>query len=125
MPSPSDRQYTESHEWLKPSGDELVIGVTQFAVNALSDVTYVALPTLGKSYAAGDVFGEVESVKATSELYLPVAGIISAVNTELQKDPAILNADPYEAGWLVRIKSSHSGGDGFMDAATYDAKNPV
>lgn len=125
MPSPSDRQYAESHEWIKQDGDHLIVGVSQFAVNALSDVTYVALPALNKSFNAGDVFGEVESVKATSELYLPVAGTITAVNTALQNDPATLNTDPYEAGWLVKIKPASSERSGLMSATEYDSKNPL
>ncbi len=125
MPSPSDRRYTESHEWIKTDGDQLIVGVTQFAVNALSDVTYAALPAVGKTFGAGDVFGEVESVKATSELYLPVAGTITAVNTAVANDPALLNTDPYEAGWLVKIKPAAADLSGLMDAAEYDAKHPV
>ncbi len=125
MPSPSDRQYTDSHEWMKAVSDEWIIGVTQFAVNALSDVTYVALPAIGKTFALGDVLGEVESVKATSDIYSPIAGVITAVNTDLQKDPALLNTDPYEAGWLVKLKSAHTDGGNFMDAAAYDASNPI
>ena len=125
MPSPSDRRYTESHEWIKTDGDQLIVGVTQFAVNALSDVTYAALPAVGKTFSAGDVFGEVESVKATSELYLPVAGTITAVNTAVANDPALLNTDPYEAGWLVKIKPAAADLSGLMDAAEYDAKHPV
>ena len=125
MPSPSDRRYTESHEWIKTDGDQLIVGVTQFAVNALSDVTYAALPTVGKTFGAGDVFGEVESVKATSELYLPVAGTVTAVNTAVANDPALLNTDPYEAGWLVKIKPAAADLSGLMDAAEYDAKHPV
>jgi glycine cleavage system H protein len=125
MPSPSDRRYTESHEWIKTDGDQLIVGVTQFAVNALSDVTYAALPAVGKTFGAGDVFGEVESVKATSELYLPVAGTITAVNTAVTNDPALLNTDPYEAGWLVKIKPAAADLSGLMDAAEYDAKHPV
>ncbi|MGC8559556.1 MAG: glycine cleavage system protein GcvH [Phycisphaerae bacterium] len=125
MPSPSDRHYTESHEWIKTDGDQLIVGVTQFAVNALSDVTYAALPAVGKAFGAGDVFGEVESVKATSELYLPVAGTVTAVNTALVNDPAILNTDPYEAGWLVKIKPNSADLSGLMNAAEYDAKHPV
>ena len=125
MPSPSDRRYTESHEWIKTDGDQLIVGVTQFAVNALSDVTYAALPAVGKTFGAGDVFGEVESVKATSELYLPVAGTITAVNSAVTNDPALLNTDPYEAGWLVKIKPTAADLSGLMDAAEYDAKHPV
>ena len=125
MPSPSDRRYTESHEWIKTDGDQLIVGVTQFAVNALSDVTYAALPTVGKTFGAGDVFGEVESVKATSELYLPVAGTVTAVNTAVANDPALLNTDPYEAGWLVKIKPAAADLSGLMEAAEYDAKHPV
>ena len=125
MPSPSDRRYTESHEWIKTDGDQLIVGVTQFAVNALSDVTYAALPAVGKTFGAGDVFGEVESVKATSELYLPVAGTITAVNSAVTNDPALLNTDPYEAGWLVKIKPTAADLSGLMDAAESDAKHPV
>ena len=125
MPSPSDRRYTESHEWIKTDGDQLIVGVTQFAVNALSDVTYAALPAVGKTFGAGDVFGEVESVKATSELYLPVAGTVTAVNSAVANDPALLNTDPYEAGWLVKIKPTAADLSGLMEAADYDAKHPV
>ena len=125
MPSPSDRRYTESHEWIKTDGDQLIVGVTQFAVNALSDVTYAALPAVGKTFGAGDVFGEVESVKATSELYLPVAGTVTAVNSAVANDPALLNTDPYEAGWLVKIKPAAADLSGLMEAAEYDARHPV
>ena len=125
MPSPSDRRYTESHEWIKTDGHQLIVGVTQFAVNALSDVTYAALPAVGKTFGAGDVFGEVESVKATSELYLPVAGTVTAVNSAVANDPALLNTDPYEAGWLVKIKPAAADLSGLMEAAEYDARHPV
>ncbi len=125
MPSPADRVYTDTHEWMKQDGAEVVVGVTQFAVNALSDVTYVALPPVGKKFSASEVFGEVESVKATSELYLPIAGTVSRVNATVQGDPAILNSDPYEAGWLIAIKTDAADMSAFMTATEYDAKNEL
>ena len=119
MPSPADYLYTQTHEWMKKEGDILTIGITRFAVDELSDVTFVDLPAIGRKVAAGGTFGEIESVKATSELYAPVEGEIIAVNDELKKDPSLMNEDPYTKGWLVKLKTTVEP-HGFMTAQQYD-----
>ncbi len=119
MPSPADYLYTQTHEWMKKEGDILIIGITRFAVDELSDVTFVDLPEVGRKVAAGGTFGEIESVKAISELYAPVAGEIAAVNDALKKDPSLVNQDPFSKGWLVKLKTTAEP-HGFMTAAQYD-----
>ena len=102
---PSDLRYAKSHEWLKPAGDgTATIGITDYAQNSLGDITYVQLPKVGATLAAGQVFGVVESVKAASDLYLPVAGTVLEVNTALDASPETVNASPYEAGWMLKLK---------------------
>jgi glycine cleavage system H protein len=126
MPSPSDRVYSESHEWHKVEGDTVTLGLTQFAVNALTDVTYVEMKKPGFKLKPGDVIGEVESVKTTSDVYSLVGGEISEVNKALSDDPALLNSDPYGKGWLVKIKATDKAGlSKAMDSAKYDAAHPV
>lgn len=122
MASPTDRFYTETHEWLKLRGDAVLLGITRFAVDELTDVTYVELPAIGKMLTAGKAFGEIESVKATSELYSPVDGAVTEINEAVKKDPSTLNTDPYEAGWLVAVKAGNVNTSAFMSAAQYDAK---
>lgn len=119
MPSPADYLYTQTHEWMKKEGDILTVGITRFAVDELSDVTFVDLPALGRKVVAGASFGEIESVKATSELYAPVDGEITAVNEDLKKDPSLVNQDPYTRGWIVKLKTSVEP-HGFMTAQQYD-----
>ena len=123
MASPADRFYTDTHEWLKLDGDSLLCGITRFAVEELTDVTYVDLPAIGKVVAAGKAYGEIESVKATSELYSPVDGAVAAINDKVKADPSLVNQDPYEAGWLVRIKTDRKDFSSFMTAAQYDARH--
>lgn len=124
MSTPTDRVYTESHEWLKADGDTVTLGLTQFAVDQLTDVTYVEMREAGSSFGAGDPIGEVESVKTTSDVYSPVAGEIVEVNGAVVDDPSLLNTDPYGAGWLVKLKASDLGPlDDLADASTYDANN--
>ena len=124
MPSPDDRRYSDSHEWHKLDGDTLTIGLTKFAVDELTDVTYVEMKPAGEAISAGDTVGEVESVKATSDVYTAIPGEILESNADLESDPAALNTDPYEAGWLVKLKVSDTGAlDGLMSAAEYDAKH--
>ncbi|MHC4976656.1 MAG: glycine cleavage system protein GcvH [Planctomycetota bacterium] len=124
MASPTDRRYSESHEWHKLDGDILTLGLSKFAIDELTDITYVELKPVGTSIDAGGEIGEVESVKATSDVYSSIAGEIIEVNESLDDDPSVLNSDPYEAGWLVRIKVSDTGGlDALMDSSTYDQKH--
>lgn len=126
MPIPTNCKYSESHEWHRAEGDTVVLGITQFAVNELTDITYVQMKAVGTKLKAGDSVGEVESVKATSDIYSSVAGEISAVNTALADDPSAVNTDPYGKGWLVKIKVSDAGGmANLMDAAAYEAKYKV
>ncbi len=97
-------RFASSHEWAKQDGDTVTVGVTAFAVEQLTDVTYLELPKVGKVCKAGDEFGVIESVKSTSSLYAPVAGEVIAVNDAATKDTNIVNADPFGAGWLVKFK---------------------
>lgn len=124
MGSPADRKYTTTHEWHKVEGDIVTIGLTRFAVDQLTDVTYVEMKPVGESIDAGDSVGEVESVKTTSDVYAAIGGEIVEVNGALSDDPSILNSDPYEAGWLLRVKAADLGGlGGLLDASAYDAAN--
>jgi glycine cleavage system H protein len=107
MSIPTDRTYLESHEWHKLEGDTVTIGITQIAADELTDITFVALPKIGDKLAAGARFGEVESVKATSDLYIGVSGTVTAINEKLNAEPGLINSDPYEAGWMLKLKSTN------------------
>lgn len=123
MNSPTDAKYSQSHEWFRASGDTVTMGITQFAVNELTDITYVQMKPAGTQVTAGQTVGEVESVKATSDIYTAVPGEIIEINKALNDDPSLVNTDPYGKGWLVKIKASdRSALNGLMDSATYDAK---
>ena len=124
MASPADRKYSDSHEWHKQSGEMVTIGVTKFAVDELTDVTYVELKPVGTQVKAGGEIGEIESVKATSEVYSAVGGEIVEINQKVVDDPAILNKDSFEAGWLVKMKVKDASGLAkLMDGKTYDQKH--
>ena len=101
---PKTLRYAPSHEWAKLEGDQCTVGITKFAIDQLTDVVYLALPDVGKQVTAGEGFGEVESVKAVSDLYAPVSGEVKAVNDKLLNDPTIIAADPYGKGWMIKIK---------------------
>jgi glycine cleavage system H protein len=101
---PKKLRYSKTHEWASLDGDVCTIGLTQFAVDQLTDVIYVDLPDVDDPVVAGDSFGEIESVKAVSDLYSPVGGEVSAVNEKLQTDPTIISKDPYDKGWLIKVK---------------------
>jgi glycine cleavage system H protein len=123
MPSPSDLRYTDSHEWVRLEGNLATLGITQFAVNELTDITYVELKPAGTTVTAGDSIGEVESVKATSDIYTPAAGEIIEINEELSDDPSKVNEDPFAEGWLVRIRVDDASViEAMMDAEAYDQK---
>ena len=104
MSAPSDRKYLESHEWHKIDGDTATIGITQIAADELTDITYVSLPKVGTRLTANGRFGEIESVKATSDLYTGVAGTVTEVNAELANNPGLVNSDPYDKGWMLKVK---------------------
>lgn len=106
---PGDLLYTEEHEYVrkgKGAGDPVEIGITDYAQGELGDIVYIELPKVGTKFAKHDVFGTIEAVKAVSELFSPITGEIVAVNDRLDKEPALVNSDPYGAGWMIRIKAS-------------------
>ena len=111
---PNDLLYTEEHEWVRRTDDSDVveIGITDYAQGELGDVVYVELPKVGASFGAHDVFGTIEAVKAVSELFSPVAGDVSAVNDTLEREPGVVNSDPYGDGWMLRMRI---GGAGDLD----------
>ena len=119
MNFPSELKYTKDHEWLKMEGDVAVVGITDFAQNALGDIVFINLPQEGDAVTAGESFGDVESVKAVSDVMSPVSGTISAVNTDLEDAPENLNSDPY-GSWIIKIESISDTED-LMDAAAYEA----
>lgn len=120
-PTPSDRKYTKTHEWCLAEGDVVTIGITQFATDQLADITFVDLPSIGTRVTAGQACGEIESVKATSELYTAVSGEVIEVNKALGDAPELVNNDPYGQGWMVKIRAANlSELDALMDAAAYD-----
>ncbi|MEL6330544.1 MAG: glycine cleavage system protein GcvH [Planctomycetota bacterium] len=124
MDAPDDRRYSDSHEWFKVEGDEVIVGITSFAVDQLTDITFVEMRAAGTEVGAGDALGEVESVKTTSDIYTSVGGTISAVNEALSENPGLVNEDPYGAGWLVKLKAGDvSAFEGLKDAAAYASEN--
>lgn len=119
---PSDLLYTEEHEYLKAGGEEAIylVGVTDYAQGELGDVVYVELPEVGASFGKMETFGTIEAVKAVSDLYCPVAGEVVEVNGALEDDPALVNSDPYGAGWMIKLRlSDPTELDALMDAASY------
>ena len=117
---PSAR-YLKTHEWARIEGDEIVCGISDHAQAAMNDLVYVELPQVGATYKAGEAFGVVESVKAASDVYMPVSGTITAVNSRLESAPETINKDPYQAGWMIRIKPDNLADlDNLMDAAAYE-----
>ena len=113
-----EARYTESHEWARPEGDEVVCGITDHAQETLSDVVYIELPMVGDVFDAGEAYGIVESVKAASDLYAPVAGEVTAVNEELETAPELVNQDPYGDGWTIRLDPTDA--DELADLMTAD-----
>ena len=113
-------KYTPDHEWLKVEGTKATVGITHHAQDALGDVVFVDLPEVGKSYAAKDVAGVVESVKAAADVYMPVTGVVTEVNEALRGDPALANSDPMGAGWFFKVKLSLPAElDALMDETSY------
>jgi glycine cleavage system H protein len=126
MPSPANCRFSDSHEWFRLDGDVVTLGITQYAANELTDITYVEMKPAGTKISAGGAVGEVESVKTTSDIYSAVGGTITEVNAALASDPGLLNSDPFGKGWLVKIKAADSAPlNKLMDQKTYDQKNPV
>ena len=113
-------KYTQDHEWVRADGDAATIGITDHAQNALGDVVFVELPEVGREVAAGEACAVVESVKAASDVYAPIAGRIVEVNSALTDDPGLINREPYTGGWIMKVKPTNAGEfDALLSAADY------
>jgi glycine cleavage system H protein len=122
MAYPANFRYTKEHEWVKVEGGVATVGITDYAQGELGDVVFVELPKVGAKLEAGKSLGNVESVKAVSEIYAPAAGEVTEANSELANKPELLNSDPHGAGWLVKVKLANAADvNGLMDAAAYEA----
>ena len=126
MSSPSECRFSDSHEWYTVDGDVVTVGISQFAANELTDITYVEMQPVGTVVHAGDSMGEVESVKTTSDVISAFAGEVIEVNDAVADDPSLLNSDPFGSGWLSKVKVSDTSAlDELMDQTTYDVKYPA
>ena len=120
---PEDLRYTEEHEYVRKSGDVVEVGITDYAQGELGDVVYVELPQVGTKLGRHDVFGTIEAVKAVSELFSPIAGEVTEVNGRLDQEPALVNSDPYGAGWMIRIRPDDASTvDSLMSASDYTSR---
>jgi glycine cleavage system H protein len=117
---PEDLKYYKEHDWVRVEGDEAVFGITWFAQDALGEIVYADLPAEGDVVTGGETYGELESVKAVSDVYAPLSGEVTAVNDVLEDEPQLVNEDPYGDGWMLRVRmSDQSELDGLMDAEAY------
>ena len=122
MPEPSDLKYAKTHEWARIEGDVATVGITQHAQEELGDVALVLFPEVGRILQRGEKFGEIESIKAVSDLYAPIGGEVVAVNEALNDAPETVNDAPYEGGWMLRIKMSQpTDAEELLDSTAYDA----
>ena len=118
----SDARYQKSHEWVKKDGDILVCGISDYAQDSLGDIVFVELPETGKAFNQGEAFGVIESVKAASDVYMPIGGEITEVNEALKDKPEIINSDPFGEGWVIKIKpSDESQLDDLMSSEDYSS----
>lgn len=118
---PEDLHYSKDHEWVRVDGDQAIVGITDFAQKSLGDVVYVELPKAGDKFESHEPFGSVESVKAVSEVFTPIAGEVVAINETLADEPETVNTDPYGDGWMLRIRMSNPGEvDSLLSAAEYE-----
>ncbi len=117
---PDDIKYSEEHEWARPEGDLIVVGISDYAQDQLGDIVFVELPEKGSNIATGEEFGSVESVKAVSELFMPIGGQVVAINASLEDNPELVNEQPYDKGWMLKIKPDDMAGqDKLMDRDAY------
>jgi len=122
MNVPSNLKYTKEHEWVRLEGDVAVVGITDFAQGELGDIVFVEVETVDEQLGADEVFGTVEAVKTVSDLFMPVAGEVVAFNEAVEDDPSLVNQEPYEGGWLIKIKLDNPADvDGLLDADGYKA----
>jgi glycine cleavage system H protein len=118
---PEDLHYSKDHEWVRVDGGNAIIGITDYAQNSLGDVVYVELPKAGENFSANESFGSVESVKAVSEMFIPVSGSVVEANEALSDEPEKVNADPYGEGWMISVRMSNPGEvDRLLTAAEYE-----
>lgn len=103
---PDDVKYTDDHEWARQDGESVTVGISDYAADQLGDIVYVELPEVGRTFKQGEEFGTVESVKAVSELYMPVSGEIVSINSALEDAPELVNNDPYQQGWMIKLTPS-------------------
>lgn len=121
MNIPENLRYSKDHEWVSVDGDTATIGITDYAQHSLGDVVYVELPKAGEAFGAHEAFGSVESVKAVSEIFTPIAGEVTEVNEGLNDTPEVVNNDPYEGGWMVKLKMANAGeADALLNAVEYE-----
>ena len=122
MNYPAELKYTKDHEWVRVEGDVATVGITAFAQGELGDIVFVEIETAGESLDEHAVFGTVEAVKTVSDLFMPIKGTVLEVNPELEANPALVNEDPYGAGWMIKVKISPDANLGdLLDAAAYEA----
>jgi glycine cleavage system H protein len=114
-------KYTDEHEWIASDGDTLTIGITDYAAEKLGDVVFVELPAVGTEITAGSVVGEIESTKSVGELYAPVAGTVVEINDAVVDDPSLVNSEPFEGGWLIKVSAAVDALDGLLDRDAYVA----
>ncbi|RKY16534.1 MAG: glycine cleavage system protein GcvH [Planctomycetota bacterium] len=120
MDLPESLRYTRDHEWVRAEDGEAVVGITAYAAEELGDVVFVELPEIGRKLTRDETFGVIESVKTASDLFAPVAGEVVAINDALGDDPELVNSEPYEGGWMVRLRlDDPAAADALMDAAAY------
>ena len=122
MSVPADLKYTSEHEWIRVEGDEIVVGVTDFAQGELGDVVFIEIETQGENLSRGDTFGTIEAVKTVSDLYMPVDGEVLEVNSALEDTPELVNSEPFKGGWMIRVRiSDPSQLDELLSADDYSA----
>ncbi len=120
MNIPDDLKYTKEHEWVRIEGDTATVGITDYAQGELGDVVFVELPSVGAKVKQMEAFGTIEAVKAVSEIFSPLTGVIKEINSDLEADSAVINSDPYGAGWMIKIEGfSQEEAGQLLDAATY------
>ena len=120
MKVPDDLKYAETHEWIRLEGGIATVGISDHAQSSLGDITFVQLPKVGTAFKAGETFGVVESVKAASDLYAPVAGTVVAVNAALENAPESVNQSPYDDGWMIKLKPAGAGAAALLSASDYE-----
>jgi glycine cleavage system H protein len=120
MNIPSDLKYTREHEWVKVEGDVATVGITDYAQGELGDIVFVELPETGKGFKQMEAFGTIEAVKAVSEMYAPISGVVKEINTNLEADSSVINNDPYGEGWIIRLSGfSADEIDALLDSDEY------